>query len=244
MLGALSRIKGADVLEQVATLAASHQVALEFHLMGFAYRNLRVEPKARLTVHGAYQDKDLPGLLKSLQPDLVWFPALWPETYSYTLSAALEAGLPVVAPSIGAFAERLQNRDWTWIGDWHQSADAWLAFFESIRQTSFVTGIGPAHIAPVPDRLRSDSAAMDYRHNYLNTLPKPTRLNPDQLQALQQAIVPSLPQNQAQSGLPVATLKSATLRALIRLRASPSLSAVARLVPMHTQRRVKTWLGR
>ena len=244
VLGALSRIKGADVLEQVATLAASQQVELEFHLLGFAYRDLRVAPKARLTVHGAYQDKDLPGLLKSLQPDLVWFPALWPETYSYTLSAALEAGLPVVAPGIGAFGERLQGRDWTWIGDWQQSADAWLAFFESIRLTNFVTGIGPAHIAPVPDVLRSDGPPVDYRSNYLNTLPVPCVLNLDQLRDLQQQITPSLPQNQPQSGLPVATLKAATLRALVGLRASPSLSAVARLIPMHTQRRVKTWLGR
>ena len=244
VLGAVSRIKGADVLEQVATLAASQHMALEFHLLGFAYRNLRVEPKARLTVHGAYEEKNLPGLLKSLQPDLVWFPALWPETYSYTLSAALEAGLPVVAPNIGAFAERLQNRDWTWMGDWHQSAEAWLAFFKQVRQVNFVTGVGPAHIAPVQDTLRSDGPPVDYRNNYLNTLPKPTRLSPDQLQELQQTITPSLPQNQPQSNLPVATLKSATLRALIRLRASPSLSALAKLIPMHTQRRVKTWLGR
>ena len=244
VLGALSRIKGADVLEQVATLAASQHVELEFHLLGFAYRNLRVEPKARLTVHGAYEEKDLSGLLKSVQPDLVWFPALWPETYSYTLSAALEAGLPVVAPGIGAFGERLQNRDWTWIGDWQQSAESWLAFFKRIRQSNYVTGIGPGHIAPVPDTLRSDGPPVDYRSNYLNALPKPILLNPDQLQELQQAITLSLPQNQAQSNLPVATLKSATLRTLIRLRASPSLSAIAKLIPMHTQRRVKTWLGR
>src|SRR2546427_7883740 len=41
-----------------------------------------------------------------LQPDLAWFPAQWPETYSYTLSACLAAGLPIVAPEIGAFPER------------------------------------------------------------------------------------------------------------------------------------------
>ena len=244
VLGALSRIKGADVLEQVATLAASQQVGLEFHLLGFAYRNLRVEPKAHLTVHGAYEDKDLPRLLKSLAPDLVWFPALWPETYSYTLSAALEAGLPVVAPNIGAFGERLQNRDWTWIGDWQQSAEVWLVFFKTLRDNHFITGIGPAHISPVSDPLRIDGAPVDYRSNYLNTLPKPGLLNTSELKELQQRVAPSLPQNQPQSGLPVGTLKSATLRALVRVRASPSMSAVAKLIPMHTQRRVKTWLAR
>ena len=43
----------------------------------------------------------LPRLLEWLQPDVAWFPAQWPETYSYTLSACLQAGLPVVAPASG-----------------------------------------------------------------------------------------------------------------------------------------------
>ncbi len=46
---------------------------------------------------------------------LAWFPAQWPETYSYTLSACLRARLPVVAPDIGAFGERMRGREWTWI---------------------------------------------------------------------------------------------------------------------------------
>ena len=87
VLGALSRIKGADLLEDVATLAAKTGARVEFHLIGYAYRELLKQPRAALTVYGAYQERDLPGLLRWLKPDLVWFPALWPETYSYTLSA-------------------------------------------------------------------------------------------------------------------------------------------------------------
>src|SRR6218665_4034915 len=86
VLGALSAIKGADLLEAVALQAARRQAPVEFHLLGYGYRHLQTQPRARLTVHGAYEDPDLPGLLHWLQPDLVWFPALWPETYSYTLS--------------------------------------------------------------------------------------------------------------------------------------------------------------
>ena len=37
------------------------------------------------------------------------FPAQWPETYSYTLTAAINAGLPIVATRIGAFTERLAD---------------------------------------------------------------------------------------------------------------------------------------
>ena len=99
VLGALSAIKGADLLEATALEAARRNAPIEFHLLGYGYRHLQTQPRAHLTVHGSYEDDDLPGLLQWLQPDLVWFPAQWPETYSYTLSACLQAGLPVVAPA-------------------------------------------------------------------------------------------------------------------------------------------------
>ena len=40
---------------------------------------------------------------------MVWLPSVWPETYSYTLSIALQAGLPVAAFDIGAIARRLRE---------------------------------------------------------------------------------------------------------------------------------------
>ena len=95
VMGALSQIKGADLLEDVATLAAQTSAQIDFHLLGYGYRSLRSRPRANLTVHGQYDDADLGRLLDWLQPDVIWFPAQWPETYSYTLSACLEHGLPV-----------------------------------------------------------------------------------------------------------------------------------------------------
>ena len=57
----------------------------------------------RIVVSGEYAEAELPALLAQVKPHVVWFPAQWPETYSYTLSAAIDAGLPVVATRIGAF---------------------------------------------------------------------------------------------------------------------------------------------
>jgi glycosyltransferase involved in cell wall biosynthesis len=147
VLGALSKIKGADTFEELSTLAAIHAAELEFHLLGYPYRELRALPRGHLTIHGGYQEGDLPQLLQNLQADVVWFPALWPETYSYTLSCSLEAGLPVVAPDLGAFAERLQNRDWTWLCPWYQSAQQWLEFFLRIRQDHFCSNTSPPRVA-------------------------------------------------------------------------------------------------
>ncbi|MCU0764953.1 MAG: methyltransferase domain-containing protein, partial [Burkholderiaceae bacterium] len=56
VMGALSQIKGADVFEATAALASQRGSRLEFHLVGYAYRDLRVVPGARLTVHGEYAE--------------------------------------------------------------------------------------------------------------------------------------------------------------------------------------------
>ena len=58
----------------------------------------------------AYErDPELPLLIARERPDLFLFPARWPETYSYTLSVAMRTGLPIIAPRLGAFGERLAS---------------------------------------------------------------------------------------------------------------------------------------
>lgn len=115
VLGALSRFKGADLLEACVLAARKTRSPLEFHLLGYAYRTLACHPFSNLRVHGAYDDARVEQLVKELSPDLVWFPGSCPETYSYTLSICLRMGLPVVAPDIGAFSERLASRPWSWL---------------------------------------------------------------------------------------------------------------------------------
>lgn len=115
VLGALSLFKGADLLEACALEARKQRAPIEFHLLGFAYRHLSCYPFSNLYTHGAYTDEQVDGLLDQLQPDLVWFPGSCPETYSYTLSICMRAGLPVVATDIGAFPERLAERPWSWL---------------------------------------------------------------------------------------------------------------------------------
>ena len=132
VLGALNAIKGADLLEASALDAADRGLPLEFHLLGDAYRSLS-RAANRLTVHGKYKDGDLPILLQRLAPDLIWFPARWPETYSYTLSAALREGLPVAATNLGAIHDRLAGRALSWALPWSASEPEWNDFFMKLR---------------------------------------------------------------------------------------------------------------
>ena len=233
VLGALSAIKGADLLEAVALEAAKRQASVEFHLLGYGYRHMQTQPHARLTVHGAYQENDLPALLQWLQPDLVWFPAQWPETYSYTLSACLQAGLPVVAPDLGAFAERLAGRPWSWVVRWDMPATQWLATFVQLRDQHFASGQPPQ--PPQPPAYTGDAPVSDwhYGRDYLQGLPSvapATPLSQDFLQA-------HLPPTASASGA-----RSQLLSGVVRLRSHPLLRGVARRIPQHWQTRIKNWL--
>lgn len=236
VIGALSTIKGADVLEDVATEAARRNAPIEFHLLGYGYRHLRAQPRARLTVHGSYDEKDLPALLQWLQPDLAWFPAQWPETYSYTLSACLQAGLPVVAPDLGAFAERLAGRPWSWVHPWANSTADWVQWFAQLREAHFAPLQPPqipAALSPQPEDTLIQQ--WDYHRDYtqgLTTANTATTAIPSatQLASLRPAS-PSGP-----------SLRQGLVGVLMRLRAAPGLRQLARTVPAHWQRRAKNWL--
>ncbi|MDR0224929.1 MAG: methyltransferase domain-containing protein [Burkholderiaceae bacterium] len=233
VLGAMSAIKGADVLEAVALEAAKRGAPVEFHLFGYGYRSLQTQPRAHLTVHGAYKEEELPQLLQWLQPDLAWFPAQWPETYSYTLSACLEAGLPVVAPDIGAFPERLAGRDWSWVSPWDASAAQWLEFFVDLRERHFL----PAQPPQRPETAKgapAQSGHAFYGSHYLEAL-QPQ--GPAVLQPLDAAFL-AAHRLQRQDH----AARSAALTTLARLRSLPVLRGVARRIPAHWQRRVKNWL--
>lgn len=237
VIGALSIIKGADLLEESAILAARQQLPLEFHLLGYAYRDLRTQPRAALTVHGAYAEQDLPRLLDWLQPDVVWFPALWPETYSYTLSACLQAGLPVIAPDLGAFPERLSGRAWSWILPWDSSAKQMVGFLSQVREQHFMTGHGPQpFVATEPGRALG--AGWSYERDYLQGV----AARPPAVALDTSLLATHVPGRRPGAQHQARQLKHLALSALVGLRASPLLRSVARRVPRHWQTRVKTWL--
>jgi O-antigen biosynthesis protein len=113
VLGQLSMAKGLAELALAATDAAQRQLPIEFHLLGAPLGSVPALADAPLFVHGPYEERCLPGLLRHTAPHLAWFPARWPETWSYTLTACLLAGLPVAAPRLGAFPERLKAWPWS-----------------------------------------------------------------------------------------------------------------------------------
>jgi GT2 family glycosyltransferase/glycosyltransferase involved in cell wall biosynthesis len=131
VLGVLANHKGALV---VAALAArARELGLELHLIGHTEEDFPPEAAKSIHVTGEYQEADLQGLIAKVQPHVLWFPAPWPETFSYTLSAGITAGLPIVASRIGAFAERLDGRPFTWLVEPTVATEKWAEAFGAVR---------------------------------------------------------------------------------------------------------------
>ena len=108
VIGAIGKIKGFEVLLSCAKNARQRKLPLEFILMGYSM-NDRLLQEAGVKLTGRYLEENAQNTLTNLSPHVVWLPSVWPETYSYTLSIALLADLPVMAFDIGAIARRIRE---------------------------------------------------------------------------------------------------------------------------------------
>jgi GT2 family glycosyltransferase/glycosyltransferase involved in cell wall biosynthesis len=105
VLGVLADHKGARAVTALAELAPPGRLAIT--LIGHAERAFPPAARHCLTETGEYEAAELPALIARVDPEVIWFPATWPETWSYTLTAAILSGRPIVASDIGAFRLRL-----------------------------------------------------------------------------------------------------------------------------------------
>ena len=124
-LGNLSREKGLRVVSACATDARVRRLPLSFHVIGPTTEPVPKWPEAALSIHGEYADEDLSTLISAQRPDVIWFPAQVPETYSYTLSAALATGSAIVASSLGALGERVVGHPRAVLVRWDATPAEW-----------------------------------------------------------------------------------------------------------------------
>ena len=151
-LGVMTWHKGLAILEECASLAKNRELPLEFVLVGYCESQVLGEGPFSFRETGQYARADLPDILESTAPGIMWFPQRWPETFSYTLSVCLEQGLPIAATQLGALPERLSKRPWTWIYEWEADAEEVLDLFLRIRE-SMISNTAPH---PAPARPQAD----------------------------------------------------------------------------------------
>lgn len=139
-LGAFTVEKGARILADVARSAERQGARLRFILLGESHFPM---PES-VRVLGRYDDSQLDCMLDEVAPHLIWLPAQCPETWSYTLTAALASATPVLASNIGALPERLVGRPYSWVLAHRAGVDGWLSELLRIRSVLSVgAGLHP-----------------------------------------------------------------------------------------------------
>jgi glycosyltransferase involved in cell wall biosynthesis len=125
VLGNLTPEKGLHAVVACAADAKMRGLPLVFRVLGSSTQPIRQWPEAPLSIHGQYEENELQSLIEAERPDVIWFPAQVPETYSYTLSVAMATEIPIVASALGAFPERLAGRVRSSLVPWDASAAQW-----------------------------------------------------------------------------------------------------------------------
>ncbi len=166
-VGRITPEKGLDVIAACARDARARGLPLEFRVLGAASRPLPDD--AGVTVLGEYDERALPEALAREAADVLFFPAQVPESWSYTLSAALAAGLPIVASALGALDERLAGRPQATLVPWDAPASAWNDALAASAGAAFAAARRASSPMPAAATGATDPAA--YRARYLAPLP-------------------------------------------------------------------------
>lgn len=110
-IGGLSPIKGSKIAYRLIKEISD----VEWHIFGnIGDAKLQHLEKNNLVMHGRYDRNEIAAKLIQEKIDLVCIFSIWPETYSYTLSEALMARVPLIVTDIGALGERVRKYKCGW----------------------------------------------------------------------------------------------------------------------------------
>ena len=105
------RKKGLDVASGLADAGVASGV--EVHHFG----PLEEPASPSLVRHGAYDNRELPRLLRDAGIHVVLLPGPYAETFGYVMTEALAAGLPVIGAGYGALGQRIRALGVGWTFD-------------------------------------------------------------------------------------------------------------------------------
>jgi glycosyltransferase involved in cell wall biosynthesis len=115
VLGAIGAHKGADLLRELP----DHLEDSGIGIVVIGYLDQQLYPgwhqQPHIYVHGPYHPAHTKALLHAYGAELVLFPNRVPESFSYSLSEAWAAGVPVLAGPAGAIGERVARHGGGWL---------------------------------------------------------------------------------------------------------------------------------
>jgi glycosyltransferase involved in cell wall biosynthesis len=141
ILGEIGRHKGSEVVAELAEFIRQHELPASVTVAGTI--EARCDGKI-LRQTGRYSAGSVPALLREHAINIILFPSIVPETFSYTIREATASGLPVACFNLGAQAE--------WLADYPDGAvmedtDAESVYRELAELFRRRYGTPPAHAA-------------------------------------------------------------------------------------------------
>jgi len=116
IIGAIGEHKGSQLLLDCAKNALKEGLPLHFVLIGYSNIDEALEKLDNVTMTGAYKNSEqLQQLIQKNQCQLALFLSVWPETFCYTLTEALQNNLYPVGLDYGAIAERIKTLKFGWV---------------------------------------------------------------------------------------------------------------------------------
>lgn len=109
LIGAIGQHKGSIILRDTAIAAKKFNFPLEFIVLGYTDRDDELNNIGNITILGRYNEGTGCQIASDINADLAWFPSIWPETFSFTLSMAFKCNLFSVCFDFGAIAARIHN---------------------------------------------------------------------------------------------------------------------------------------
>ena len=105
IIGSLNPIKGIKIVKQLGDFIKNKGVDAAITVIG----EVSEEMSSDIKIHGKYSVNDLPDLIETYGVNLILFPSIVPETFSYTISEAMKMKLPIVAFNLGAQGQRVSK---------------------------------------------------------------------------------------------------------------------------------------
>ena len=106
IIGAISNMKGLDIIKRCSRKINKDNI--KYTVIGYTSDD-KSAIDAGINISGRYDNENVYSIINENKLDAIFIPSTWPETYSYTLSIALNTGLPIIVFDIGAPANRLRS---------------------------------------------------------------------------------------------------------------------------------------
>ena len=117
--GTLSVHKGSEFVKKLKKIDVENK--LELHFLG----GVDDEIKKIGVAHGKYKREEFSKHVYKIKPSFIGIFSIWPETYSYTLTESLSAGIPIIGSNMGALKERIEDYDCGWLIDINKPEEAY-----------------------------------------------------------------------------------------------------------------------